>query len=457
MLERLILNRTSMALAFRPVDVSAQARALRLQARGREDGQRNYPDENATEPSLAEDEVVGAITEDRERWVDELASNLRAQRDALAQLQTAMDVAGLRQSADDAIAQLGEIRAHWSGDVAELRRKATEAADEHEEFKRVHGIRRGARLPGNRPLNFSILIFCIASESIFNGLFFANGSDLGLVGGVFLALCLSCVNVVGGALNGAFLLRRANSDRIFVFLAATSLSLAVIFSLLVFNGFVAHYRDLYQATGDSTDMHLAWSNLLGAPFGLQSIFSWLLFAAGVGFSGLATWEGYSLDDPFPGYGAQERRRLTAREKYLDARRQLIEEAADVRDRFSEETAQARERLRGASARREQITAARARMLSEFNTHESNLEDAARRLLSIYRQENEAVRSKGAPPHFSRRFSFGSRALDRAEIVALRQDQGLEHDAKMLIDELDGLRQRVMQECAAVIAQAPGET
>jgi len=121
-----------------------------------------------------------------------------------------------------------------------------------------------------------------------------------------------------------------------------------------------------------------------------------------------------------------------------------------------DSGEAMEKLRGASARREQLLAARARLLSEFNSVEINLEQAAQRLLTIYRQENVASRTRPPPPHFSRRFVFGDRALDRPEFIALRNDQGLEHDAETLLAELDALRRRVLDEHAVVLAQAPGE-
>jgi hypothetical protein len=239
-------------------------------------------------------------------------------------------------------------------------------------------------------------------------------------------------------------------------LAAGAMFVAAECALILFNGFVAHYRDLYAVSGDATDVHRALFELIHSPLNLASIFSWLLFGAGIAFSALATWKGFGLDDPFPDYGSYERRRLSSREAYLEARRGVIEEASEVRDDFIAESGEAMEKLRGASARREQLLAARARLLAEFDSVEMNLEHAAQRLLAIYRQENVASRTPPPPPHFSHRFAFADRALERPQFVALRNDQGLEHDAETLLAELDALRRRVLDEHAVVMAQAPGE-
>ncbi len=445
-----------MGLVFLPVDVPAQAKKHRLLERGHEDGVRNLPDDLADEPSLAEQEVTGAISVERERCASEAAAHLRAQRDALAQLQTSMDVARLRQSADEALTRLGEIRALWSGEVAELRRKAVDFSTELNEFKLARRLTRAPRLPKDRPMSMALLLLFWVAESAANALFFAAGSDLGYLGGAMLAFCLSAVNVGLGAINGAVFLRRANGNRILDQMAGSLMFVTFACSLIVFNGFVAHYRDLYQSGGEATDVHKALFDLRNTPFDLTSLFSWLLFGAGIAFSVLATWKGFGLDDPFPGYGSHERRRVTSREAYLDARGGVIDEASEVRDEFLAESGEAMEKLRGASARREQLLAARARLMSEFNSVEMNLEQAAQRLLATYRQENVASRTRPPPPHFSRRFAFPDRALDRPEFRALRNDQGLEHDAETLLAELDGLRRRVLDEHAVVLAQAPGE-
>src|SRR5579864_7412025 len=100
--------RSAMALPFRPVDVAAQARALRLDSRGSEDGSKEIPASDA--PALAEQEVISAILAERDRCADDLASQLRASRDALAQLQTAMDIAGIQHAADDATSRFDQIR-----------------------------------------------------------------------------------------------------------------------------------------------------------------------------------------------------------------------------------------------------------------------------------------------------------------------------------------------------------
>lgn len=445
-----------MSLPFRPVDVAKQAKARRLAERGAEDGAKNVPAAGSDHLALAEQEVVTDIRAERDRCAADLASHLRAQRDALSTLQTGMTVAEMRQRADEAITQLRKIRSLWSGEIRELRRQAVEATAEFSRFRRTNRITRPPRIADGRFMSLALLIFFVIVESILNGLFFANGSDMGLLGGVLLALALSAINVATGALNGFVFLRFRNSRRWLISLPAGLTFVGIEGAIIGFNGFVAHYRDIYQTAGDATRMMEVGARLVSAPFSLQSIYSWLLFAAGMFFSGVATWKGYGFDDPLPGYGAVERRRIAAVERYADERHNLIEDAADFTSEYADQAHQAIEELKAASSQRQQISAARARIIAEYRSIEDNLEQSAQHLLRVYRESNIASRSEPPPNHFGERFSFHGSALERPELQFLMMDQGMEHDADSLIAELDTLRRKVLDEHAIVLEYAPGE-
>ena len=89
--------RSPMSLPFQTVDIEAEARSYKLRQRGAEDGGHNQPKSGSEEAARAEHEVIAAVADERERCLLHLCSHLRADRDALAQLQTAMDIAVMRQ------------------------------------------------------------------------------------------------------------------------------------------------------------------------------------------------------------------------------------------------------------------------------------------------------------------------------------------------------------------------
>lgn len=432
-----------MAMPFRPVDVSGQAKMYRLERRGAEDGSTNRPETASNLPMLAEQEILAAIHAERDRCLIDLTAHLRAERDALAQLQTAMDIAGMRQEADTALSDFTAIKSGNASNLEHLGQAVVAAVAEHECFRTRNRLVRAARQPTGRTSFVVMVAFLIVVEGLVNAIFFASGSDLGLLGGIVLAVAFSAVNVGVGALNGWFPLRWAHHQNIAIKLSGLVAFPALCVASVALNGFVAHYRDTAQSQPEADPLATAYAGLIGHPFGLQSIESWLLFALGLGCAGYAVAKGFALDDPHPGYGAHDRRRLNAQKAHDDARQDVRDRACNVRDQFTGELRETIESLRGSSSQRQQLLASRARNLFEFEAHEAHLEQAAQQLLSVYRRANEAVRQTPPPARFGRAFAFPERAIDRPAIRSLLEDQGLEVDAERLIKELDDLRHQVL--------------
>ena len=60
----------------------------------------------------------------------------------------------------------------------------------------------------------------------------------------------------------------------------------------------------------------AWQRFAGNPVGFDAVFSWILVVLAVVFGIFASYKGYRVDDPYPGYGQLDRE--------LNARRALYE-------------------------------------------------------------------------------------------------------------------------------------
>jgi hypothetical protein len=226
----------------------------------------------------------------------------------------------------------------------------------------------------------------------------------------------------------------------------------LILASLFLNVFVAHYRDVAETAVGAPSLPEVFASIISDPAGVNSIQSLFLFLIGVALAGFAITKGFHLDDPYPGYGAVDRRRTAARAEYDDIQHELLDHATEVREAFTDKLRVKIEMLRASSTQRQQILAGRVRSIAQFNAHEANLADAAHQLLSIYRRANETARSTAAPAHFKRRFAFPDKGGERPEIQALLHEQGLEIDADGLIQELDTLRQRVLATCQALMQE-----
>lgn len=444
--------RSAMGLPFCPVDIEAQSRSYRLKQRGTEDGAQNDPPTDASWPAQSEQAIIGAINAQRDKCLLDLSSHLRAEREALAQLQTAMDVAGMRHDADKAVSEFDALKVRYASTLRDRREIADAAGEEYANFRKRNRITWMARQPTGRIHTIVLVAFFIIFEAFANAYFFSGASEDGLLGGVVMAAAFSAVNIMIGVLNGWFPFRWAHHRNPALKLIGIAMAFSLCAGSLFLNIFVAHFRDVSAATGLSPPLPEIFIAVTHDPFGLEGVQSWFLLGLGALFAGIAIAKGYGLDDPYPLYGSVDRRRVAARNAYEEIRQSVMDDASLVRDGFTNELRVTIESLRASSTQRQQIIATRARNMTEFDAHESHLANAAQQLLSIYRRANTQARSTPPPSHFAGRFAFKERGLDKPEIRALREDQGLEINADQLIRELDALRKTVLDKYEALMRE-----
>ena len=184
--------------------------------------------------------------------------------------------------------------------------------------------------------------------------FYAEGSDFGLLGGVLIAMGLSVVNISLAILSGS-LLRYVNhhsARRRRLALTAASV-LYACFALVTLAA--AHYRvatnDIAQSQpalsapgvtalppNVAIDMDqwraakLAWQRFASNPVGFEDVFSWMLVILAVVFGIFASYKGYRVDDPYPGYGELDRELKRRRAIYEAAKAEYCGLGAQVFDR-----------------------------------------------------------------------------------------------------------------------------
>ena len=145
----------------------------------------------------------------------------------------------------------------------------------------------------------TLLIFLIV-ETIANAYFYAQGNDLGLLGGAFQAFFVSAANVIISFVIGYVLLRYLNYKSIFKKILSL-LGLIIAIPLLGFLHLVAaHYRELLSKNIENINIEVlkqTWNN----PFDINNLDSLILIIIGVGISFFVIWKAYRVNDPYPGY------------------------------------------------------------------------------------------------------------------------------------------------------------
>jgi hypothetical protein len=184
--------------AFPPLDADQIARDLRLDQRAAAAGARGQPAADSSGPDSTELELLAEIERRAGKARDEYKSEIELYD---GRIRRAVIVANqwfkIEVSAQSALADFKTTVVMDQNQLHPLRHELDGRQDEFDRFRRTHGL---SRLPKEitdqgRIVRIMVMIVFFMSESIVNGMFFAEGSEAGLVGGTLQAAVLSLLNI----------------------------------------------------------------------------------------------------------------------------------------------------------------------------------------------------------------------------------------------------------------------
>lgn len=447
---------------FVQMDLRETIRKLQLEERGLEQGSLNLPAFDARELDNVEREIVHEVNEALSRAQIEGANQVRTYDGRLAGLSLLTQFASIGANARTAISD-------FAGEVVNSRNSLATARDAiAESFEDLRGFRVANRL--SRPAHGVPSAFVTGGaifvswflESMLNSSLLRMNDSMGWLGGVLAAAAIAALNVGISAFVGRRVWPYLNHVSTFhkVWAGLATVGWGVTF--LVWNLLAAHYRDAKAAALGNPEQ-AALTLLTDQPFGLDSIYSWGLFAAGLMFAIIAALAGYKMDDPYPGYGEVHRRLEQRCENYSDDIASTIEELRAIRDEAIEEAQEVRDELGRQFRERDQILAAREAFRRRFEQHCRQLENSANALLETYRMANRRARTDPAPAHFVSRWEIDAAPLPDsahatvAEAELRSADAALEDVVREVsqsfdaavgsFETLDGLKERLRRGAA----------
>jgi hypothetical protein len=383
---------------------------LKLEQQARDDGAHGLPhkddrDLNAMQRRICEEIFRGIAAVHRF-----LAEQLARAAQLLAGLRpAALDEELERTRIDQVVARsLTEHRA----ELIDLKERELDALLDLRYFRANNKLQRAAVYRASPHGLASLLALLMLVESGFNGLLLRKISDEGWIGGIFIALLISAVNLALGIAAGGFGWRLMGHVRLQTRLLGGAVGVACLAVAVVWNIYVAHFREVAElaasqyAAGALPQAALdAWRHVrTEGLFGLHTMYSWALLVLGLGAHLLVSKEAWDhLGDRYFDYMKVDRRYQHARDAFTDA---MAEVEDNARGAMEETLAD----LDKAVAESEQ-TAVQARYVSDQarQRHAEALAAEAEwvrqgaSLLQAYREENLKVRHEGTEPAYFRTF------------------------------------------------------
>jgi hypothetical protein len=395
-----------------PFDAERVAKQLRLEEQGRELGKAGVP--LATDSSLSGPERSAALAVEQAKtdYVASYQHRLKALQAQASRLDPSARLAAALASAEQFERQADNL---LTENAAQLQRFADVACSRRDALARFREKHRRVDLPdypskGKTRFLYAVAAALVLLETFFNASFFSTGLGGGLREGMVEAFVFSFINVSVAIFVGIHVVRRTNHVNVLWRLASYLVAMGALGLLTVLGLYVAHYRDALHLSVEGAGA-VATQTLLSSPFGLAGPSSWALFGLSFFAACFAMWEGYTLNDPYPGYGAEHRKSEEAARKYDRAVQALRAELAKYRQTLTARMERTQEACQASIVELKSVISDKQRLGVEMRNEIGTLQAAIGALVETFRAANKVAREgKPAPDYFNATPLLEERAL-----------------------------------------------
>lgn len=406
----------------------------------REEGMCNEPPTESTVLSVTEHKIVSEVQRLRmdgfNRFNEHMETYARRLREA------SNSKAELRAITQLVLGDYEKAVADWKNKLVNSNERVRDRKLERDAFRKQHRLQRTSHDRGSILFALGLALLLVLFESLMNGYFFAAGNELGLVGGVSVAIVISIVNVGFLSILG-FLSRNINHCNYFrKIIGLIWLALAITFSV-IFNLAVAHFREATASLPWEEAVIFSVRSFQESPFGMENIESWLLLCMGVLVCTIAFWKAWAFDDPYPDYGRVSRRLEFAREEYAELLQDAFSELEELRDDAVEELDEARRALTQNISEATDVIAARIGLGAQLNEFLSHADQVVQQILALYRATNRKARTTPAPEYFLNDYKFNAvnvPALPKSDTIKPKTEDLTEID-QIVTATIDAITQR----------------
>lgn len=441
-------------MEFTQIDLDHIAEEMKLKETAAERGKLNQPPSNAEELDNIETRIINDIEAEKGRNYSTLLNELRAYDDRIAALSLDNKIFEIKSAAQNAISEFGaEVRDGVNQLTVDLRH-VQEIHKERLDFRKEHQLTRTASHPDSLVLNWGIIAVLFLIESVLNANFLAVGHEGGLLGGFIEAVGIAFINVGIGVAVGIQAYPRVNHRRAPWKMFGWTVILAHLAFAVGFNLFVAHYRLALGGEHPELAPTVAVQSFLAGPASITDFHSWMMVGIGFLFSIGAAFDGFKMNDKYPGYSKLERRYNGALQDYSDHQADIIDSLRDIKDTAIREMHELKDQLSSRRAEFESIISHRSRLINAFDHRIHYLQNCARHLISVYRDANLAVREAPAPTYFNKAISVQHPGKIETPARFTNDQVMLEKAVGSATGELDAASDKMHNEFASVQERFP---
>lgn len=269
-------------------------------------------------------------------------------------------------------------------------------------FKIENEIEREEQSPISKSKSISILLLIILFEVVLNFNFFAKGSELGMIGGIFNSTLISAINAVM-AYFFVLLWRRKSLKSYTPILKNTLviLSALIVVVISLFHLTVGHYRDALGVDPEKA-YFLSIESFSNSPFSLIGFESWLLVFFGMLLFIFMVIDIYKMEDPYPGYTNVTKIYEKAKMDLDNFKSDMLDEVKNIEENAHNDLKLIIKSIIVINDEILNIPNFAERLERKYEEHLTHLNNTYNVLIKRYRNINASYRSTSAPKYFDKK-------------------------------------------------------
>lgn len=358
----------------------------------------DMPAESATRPDANELNIIKKLEDLYTQATMRVNKGNSILQNMIAGLDISQEVAEVNQIGEK---YAEEIQAEFGSDLSELIKledRAIEVKDEIIEFKKANNIQHSATYKKSIWLTVGVLLMAVVVESWFNSMLFAQGSDFGLVGGIYQAAIISILNISLGFVAGLWPYRFKNHNNSKIAYLNLAIFIGMLGFMVMLNFLVGHYREALILDPDNAEA-LALQSFQAGILSFTDVQSWFLAIIGGLACLLAIYEGYTRDDPYPGYGKLDRKYHELHDEFIDAKGDTWKKLDKFHEDYLDRSVRTVEAIREKNDRHNNYISTLREQNELLVGYINHLDNVGKYAITLYRETNEAMRTTPTPEYF----------------------------------------------------------
>ncbi len=368
-----------------------------VKKRAGEDAIRPFPMPNDTELTELEKSVVADCIKGHGTLVSYVDDSFKKLHDKFKDALLFLNNPDFSDVIRKAKREIGETHKLGFDRLVESKKNVLEKTAQLNFFKSNNQLRgRDADYPESNLYVLGLVFFFMLVEVIANSFFFAEGSDIGLLGGFIEALLVSIGVIWISFFTGLIGLRNvAHVSHIRKTFGAlfTAAGLSIVsFSIL----FAAHFRSNLQINSETARIE-AWNSIASTPFAVNDYYSFVLMVIGSLFSGIAIYKGFlKYSDRYPGYEDVDRKKKDSDDDYQQKKENLSKDRYKKADEYIDKINSIVKDTEACISSFDESK----NLISQFNRAADQIERSCHAVILKYREENKFVRQLPDPIYWN---------------------------------------------------------